>query len=93
MGDYRTSFLQRCDQLKDDVQAPLYGHYLAHCASKQSDTVRYFGLGLLEDAVRFKWHTGVYAPDDKVRIPCAAYDNRWLLAAFIHFATSSGQDP
>ncbi|KAI9204326.1 armadillo-type protein [Polychytrium aggregatum] len=44
-----------CEDLKHDTNAPLYGHYLAHRSSGQSDTVRHLGLSMLEDAVRYKW--------------------------------------
>jgi exportin-5 len=54
--------------------APLYGHFLAHVNQQQSDTVRYFGLGLLENSVRFKWTSPMYADTERARIKDALVD-------------------
>jgi hypothetical protein len=51
----------------------MYGHYLAHASNGHNEMIRYFGLGLLENVIRFKWHTS-YSAEDKSRIVDALVD-------------------
>ena len=47
------------ETVKEDPSCPLYGHHLAHVKSRSagpySDIERFFGLQLLENAIRHKW--------------------------------------
>ncbi|KAF9584427.1 Exportin-5, partial [Lunasporangiospora selenospora] len=57
-----------CETLKQDPSAPLYGHYLAHKDNQQPDHVRHFGLGMVENTVRYRWTDGSIHPDTKEQI-------------------------
>ncbi|KAF9397476.1 hypothetical protein BGX21_008841 [Mortierella sp. AD011] len=59
---------QYCEGLKRDPLGPLYGYYLAHKDNNQPDVVRHFGLGLMEEAVRYRWSDGTLAPEVKAQI-------------------------
>jgi exportin-5 len=65
--------------LKEDPSAPVYGHYLAHKSHQQTDVVRHFGLGLLEDSVRFRWTA--YTAQEQLKIRHAVVD---LVASGMH---------
>ncbi|KAG0368911.1 hypothetical protein BGZ54_000832 [Gamsiella multidivaricata] len=66
-----------CEGLKRDASAPLYGYYLAHKDNQQPDVVRHFGLGLIENVVRYRWSDGTLTPETKAQIR----DNVMSLAA------------
>ena len=53
-NDIRQQALQHLEQVKSQPDAPQYGFILAD-DWKQSDAVRYYGLQLLENAVRYRW--------------------------------------
>ncbi|KAF9960404.1 hypothetical protein BGZ72_007062 [Mortierella alpina] len=57
-----------CEALKQDPSGPLYGYYLAHKDNQQPDVVRHFGLGLIEDVVRYRWSDGSVPPETKTQI-------------------------
>ncbi|KAG0022032.1 hypothetical protein BGZ80_001199 [Entomortierella chlamydospora] len=59
---------QYCEGLKRDPLGPLYGYYLAHKDNNQPDVVRHFGLGLMEEAVRYRWSDGTLTPEVKAQI-------------------------
>ncbi|RUS30565.1 hypothetical protein BC938DRAFT_479239 [Jimgerdemannia flammicorona] len=48
--------------------SPLYGYKLAHKDSGYPGQVRHFGLGLIEEAVRFRWNDGTYGPPEREKI-------------------------
>ena len=60
--------LQFCNSIKDDFMAPLYGQLLADKKNQRSDFVRYFGLQLLENTIKFKWDDGTYDEKERERI-------------------------
>ncbi|CAO3574799.1 unnamed protein product [Mortierella alpina] len=57
-----------CEALKQDPSGPLYGYYLAHKDNQQPDVVRHFGLGLIEDVVRYRWSDGSVSSETKAQI-------------------------
>ncbi|KAF8977892.1 hypothetical protein BGZ46_007041 [Entomortierella lignicola] len=57
-----------CEGLKHDPLGPLYGYYLAHKDNQQPDVVRHFGLGLIEEAVRYRWSDGTLTMEIKAQI-------------------------
>ncbi|KAI3642365.1 hypothetical protein MP228_011920 [Amoeboaphelidium protococcarum] len=73
-----------CEQVKKDPVAPLYGHFLAHKGNSQPDTVRFFGLQLLEDCIRYQWT--MYSQEQQVQIKQALVD---LLESGMDVATTS----
>ena len=48
--------------------APILGYVLAHSQSGYTDIVRHFGLGLLEEAVRFRWNDEFYSFEERLSI-------------------------
>ena len=61
-----------CEDVKEDARSPLIGHHLAHFSRNFDSTVRYFGLTLLENAVRFKWQD--YGDNERLQIREAIVD-------------------
>ncbi|KAG0208586.1 hypothetical protein BGX28_000510 [Mortierella sp. GBA30] len=57
-----------CEALKQDPSGPLYGYYLAHKDNHQPDVVRHFGLGLIENVVRYRWSDGTVTLEIKEQI-------------------------
>ncbi|RUP51649.1 armadillo-type protein [Jimgerdemannia flammicorona] len=57
-----------CEDIKADRMSPLYGYKLAHKDSGYPGQVRHFGLGLIEEAVRFRWNDGTYGPPEREKI-------------------------
>ncbi|KAF9149710.1 hypothetical protein BG015_008471 [Linnemannia schmuckeri] len=57
-----------CETLKRDPAGPLYGYYLAHKDNQQPDTVRHFGLSLMENTARYKWTDASLTPELKAQI-------------------------
>ncbi|KAJ1926454.1 karyopherin, partial [Tieghemiomyces parasiticus] len=53
--DQRQQAQAVCEKAKEAPEAALYGHYLAHRAQKYPDTVRHFGLSLIENTIRYRW--------------------------------------
>ncbi|KAK4549064.1 hypothetical protein LTR36_007520 [Oleoguttula mirabilis] len=72
-NDVRQQALQHLEQLKAQPDAPHYGFTLAD-DWKQNDAVRYYGLQLLEYAVRYKWSEYGEAQIEQLRtwIKCLA---------------------
>ncbi|KAF9365208.1 hypothetical protein BGX34_010933 [Mortierella sp. NVP85] len=67
-NEARQQAQEYCEGLKRDPSGPLYGYFLAHKNNHQPDVVRYFGLSLIEDAVRYRWSDGALTPEIKVQI-------------------------
>ncbi|CAG8551299.1 5377_t:CDS:10, partial [Racocetra fulgida] len=59
---------QYCNSIKDNPNAPIFGHLLALKENGQSDVVRHFGLQLLENAIRYKWIDGIYGGSEREQI-------------------------
>ncbi|KAI7822876.1 armadillo-type protein [Gamsiella multidivaricata] len=76
-NEARQQAQEYCEGLKRDASAPLYGYYLAHKDNQQPDVVRHFGLGLIENVVRYRWSDGTLTPETKAQIR----DNVMSLAA------------
>ncbi|KAF9574279.1 hypothetical protein EC968_007048 [Mortierella alpina] len=57
-----------CEALKQDPSGPLYGYYLAHKDNQHPDVVRHFGLGLIENVVRYRWSDGSVSAETKTQI-------------------------
>lgn len=72
-NDVRQQALQHLEQLKTRPDAPQYGFTLAN-DWKQNDAVRYYGLQLLEYAVRYRWSEYGVAQTDQLRtwVKCLA---------------------
>ncbi|RUS23456.1 hypothetical protein BC937DRAFT_86141 [Endogone sp. FLAS-F59071] len=73
-NDARQAAQKYCDDIKFDPLSPLYGHALAHKDNCHPDVARHFGLGLIEDAIRFRWNDGTYGPSEKKKIRLAVVD-------------------
>ncbi|OZJ05047.1 hypothetical protein BZG36_02075 [Bifiguratus adelaidae] len=61
----RQAAQEYCESLKKDPRCPIYGHDLALAKHGYNDIVRHFGLGLLEEAVRFHWGDGLYGDQER----------------------------
>ncbi|KAK5126308.1 hypothetical protein LTR85_010544 [Meristemomyces frigidus] len=72
-NDVRQQALQHLEQVKAQPDAPHYGFTLAD-DWKQNDAVRYYGLQLLEYAVRYKWSEYGEAQTEQLRtwVKCLA---------------------
>ncbi|KAF9202451.1 hypothetical protein BGZ49_007397 [Haplosporangium sp. Z 27] len=68
MSPARQQAQEYCEGLKHDPLGPLYGYYLAHKDNQQPDVVRHFGLGLIEEAVRYRWSDGTLTMEVKAQI-------------------------
>ncbi|KAJ1975918.1 karyopherin [Dimargaris verticillata] len=49
-----------CEEARERPDAAVYGHHLAHQAQNFPDTVRHFGLSLIEHTVRYRWDEAEY---------------------------------
>ncbi|KAF8937165.1 hypothetical protein BGZ58_003182 [Dissophora ornata] len=67
-NEARQQAQQYCEELKRDPSGPLYGYFLAHKDNQQPDVVRHFGLGLIENAVRYRWSDATFTPEIKAQI-------------------------
>ncbi|CAJ0908722.1 2440_t:CDS:10, partial [Entrophospora sp. SA101] len=57
-----------CNFVKDDFMAPSYGQILAGKNNQQPDFVRYFGLQLIENSIKFKWNDETYNDKEREKI-------------------------
>nr|CAG8464177.1 2909_t:CDS:10 [Entrophospora candida] len=57
-----------CNFVKDDFMAPSYGQILAGKNNQQPDFVRYFGLQLIENSIKFKWNDEAYNDKEREKI-------------------------
>ncbi|CAG8786503.1 10547_t:CDS:2, partial [Racocetra persica] len=67
-NEIRLEAHQYCNSIKDNPNAPIFGHLLALKENGQSDVVRHFGLQLLENAIRYKWIDGIYGGSEREQI-------------------------
>ncbi|KAI8350707.1 armadillo-type protein [Mortierella sp. GBAus27b] len=67
-NEARQQAQEYCEGLKRDPAGPLYGYFLAHKDNQQPNVVRHFGLGLIENAVRYRWSDGTITPEIKAQI-------------------------
>ncbi|KAK6401175.1 karyopherin [Elasticomyces elasticus] len=83
-NDVRQQALQHLEQLKHQPDAPQYGFTLAD-DWEQNDAVRYYGLQLLEFAVRYRWLEYASAQTEQLRtwVKCLAGSLREEDALFI----------
>ncbi|KAJ1970840.1 karyopherin, partial [Dimargaris xerosporica] len=49
-----------CEEVRERPDAAVYGHHLAHKAQNYPDTVRHFGLSLIEHTIRYRWDEAEY---------------------------------
>lgn len=68
----RRAAQEYCEKVKEEKQAPLIGHFLSHKSNGYNDTLRYYGLGLLENTIRYMWH--LYSFDERTQITYAITD-------------------
>ncbi|CAG8639436.1 10452_t:CDS:10 [Cetraspora pellucida] len=67
-NEVRLEAHQYCNSIKDNPNAPIFGHLLALKENGQSDVVRHFGLQLLENTIRYKWIDGIYGDSEREQI-------------------------
>ncbi|KAF9985995.1 hypothetical protein BGZ65_009185 [Modicella reniformis] len=67
-NEARQQAQEYCEGLKRDPAGPLYGYFLAHKDNQQPDVVRHFGLGLIENTVRYRWSEETLIPEIKAQI-------------------------
>ncbi|KXT03748.1 hypothetical protein AC578_744 [Pseudocercospora eumusae] len=83
-NDIRKQALQHLEAVKNQPDAPQHGFTLAD-DWKQNDAIRYYGLQLLEFAVRYRWHeyTDEQAQQLRTWVKCLAGSLREQDAAYL----------